>query len=196
MARVLARISRDEAFAAFLRLGAGRSLRQLHRYLTTSAPGKRVSLRTIKEWSRRGGWIEKAVEFDTDAAQRLVERAKNDIVDEQFDRIRGLRVVVQHCLDAAGAIDIDLSSGTAAEVRTLTTTAIDAIKMIEVLTGGVSDRTESARSIAAEAKELLQNLERQKRGSIAPQALHQKEEKTDRVAGQADNIVPMPPRVV
>jgi hypothetical protein len=35
--------------------------------------------------------------------------------------------------------------------------------MIEVLTGGVSDRTENARGIAAEAKQLLQKLERQKR---------------------------------
>ena len=45
----------------------------------------------------------------------------------------------------------------------IVTTALDAIKLAEVLTGGVSDRTENARGIAGEALELLEKLEHQKR---------------------------------
>jgi hypothetical protein len=48
--------------------------------------------------------------------------------------------------------------------------------MIEVLTGGASDRTENARGIAAEARELLQKLERQKRAGTTPHAPRLKEE--------------------
>jgi hypothetical protein len=159
-------ISRDEALGLYLRLGGRRSLTRLHRQITETTPAAAVCLRTLKEWSRRYSWTRRAADFDADAAHRLVERAQRDIVEEQFDRIRSLRIVAKNCLDAAGAIEIDPSSGTAAEVRTLTTTAIDAIKMIEVLTGGVSDRTETARGIAIEAKELLQKLEQQKRAGM------------------------------
>jgi hypothetical protein len=155
-------ISRDEALGLYLRLGGRRSLTRLHRQITETTPAAAVCLRTLKEWSRRYNWTRRAADFDADAARRLVERAARDIVEEQFDRIQSLRIVAKHCLEAAGAIEIDPSSGTAAEIRTLTATAIDAIKMIEVLTGGVSDRTETARGIATEAKQLLQKLERQK----------------------------------
>jgi hypothetical protein len=169
-------ISRDEALALYLRLGGRRSLTRLHRQITETTPAAAVCLRTLKEWSRRYSWTRRAAEFDAGAAHRLVERAQRDIVEEQFDRIRSLRIVAKNCLEAAGAIEIDLSSGTAAEIRTLTTTAIDAIKMIEVLTGGVSDRIESGGGIATEARELLQKLEGQKRGSITARPLQPKEE--------------------
>jgi hypothetical protein len=175
-------ISRDEALGLYLRLGGRRSLTRLHRQITETTPAAAVCLRTLKEWSRRYSWTRRAADFDADAAHRLIERAQRDIVEEQFDRIRSLRIVAKHCLEAAGAIEIDPSSGTAAEVRTLTTTAIDAIRMIEVLTGGVSDRTETARGIAAEAKDLLQKLERQKRAGATPHAPHPNEEENDRVA--------------
>jgi hypothetical protein len=193
MAAARSPISRDEALVLYLRIGGRRSLTRLHRHITETTPAAAVCLRTLKEWSRRYSWTRRAAEFDADAAHRLVERAQRDIVEEQFDRIRSLRIVAKNCLEAAGAIEIDLSSGTAAEVRTLTTAAIDAIKMIEVLTGGVSDRTETAPGIAAEAKQLRQKLERQKRAGTTPHAPRLEEETRNGaalIAGVAGNGPP------
>jgi hypothetical protein len=56
-----------------------------------------------------------------------------------------------------------VGEGTAAEKKALITAAIDAIKMVEVLTGGVSDRQERVAGMADEAKRALQQLEEQKR---------------------------------
>jgi hypothetical protein len=156
-------ISRDEALGLYLRLGGRRSLSRLHRQITELAPGEVVSLRTLKEWSRRCGWARRAAEFDTDAAQRLVERAKNDIVDEQFDRIRGLQHVVQRCLEAALAIDLDPARGTPGDLRVLTMTAIDAIRAVEVLIGQGGRGEQRAAGMAAEAVMLLRQLEEKRR---------------------------------
>jgi hypothetical protein len=51
----------------------------------------------------------------------------------------------------------------ASDIRALVTAAVDAIKMVEVLTGGVSDRAIRVGGLAEEALTLLRQLEAQKR---------------------------------
>ena len=174
-------VSAAQALADYLAMGAERSISKLFRRYSESNLAKPPAEITLKWWSRRDHWVEEAKEFDERVGRRLRARAETAAVRQSFNRVAALNAVAQRCLEVAAHSNIE-NATSAADIRALVTAAVDAIKLAEVLTGGVSDRTESARSIAAEAKELLQNLERQKRGSIAPQALHHKEEKTDRAA--------------
>jgi hypothetical protein len=99
----------------------------------------------------------------------------------------------QRCLEVAAAVDIDESSATPADIKALTTTAIDAIKMVEVLTGGVSERTATATGIADEARQLLRQLEQRRRGggALSPVELTQCGEAQVDAVG-ADKICPRP----
>src|SRR5262249_49509213 len=59
------------------------------------------------------------------------------------------------------------STSSPQDLKALVSTAIDAIKMVEVLTGGVSDRAERNDVLAHEALVLLKELEAQKRNGHA-----------------------------
>jgi hypothetical protein len=164
-------VSRDEALAAYLGIGGGRSLVQLHQHLTRLAPIRTVSVRSLKEWSRRLGWRKKAVAFDAETARRLLAQAQEEVVKRQFDRVVELTKLAQSCLDAANDVDIDPATLSASDIRTLASAAIDAIKMVEVLTGGVSDRAANDAGLAEEAVALLRQLETQKREGARGAAL-------------------------
>jgi hypothetical protein len=174
-------VSAGQALADYLAMGAERSISKLFRRYSESNLAKRPAEITLKWWSRRDHWVEEAREFDERVGRRLRARAETAAVKQSFDRIAALTAVARRCLDVAIHGELEKAT-TATDIRALVTAAIDAIKLTEVLTGGVSDRTESARGIAAEAKELLQKLERQKSAAIAPQAPHPNEEEDGRFA--------------
>jgi hypothetical protein len=171
-------ITPQQALVDYLALGGERSLRRLVQHYDEIGMRNSPSFATVALWSSRFGWDRKAREHDDFVGAALLSRLRDEAVRREFDRVAALMKVAQRCLEVAATVDIDESSATVADIKALTTTAIDAIKMVEVLTGGVSDRTESARGIATEAKELLQKLEQQKRGVIASQAPHPSEEYT------------------
>jgi hypothetical protein len=180
MAQGALSISPGEALADYLAMGAERSINKLFRRYSDSNLAKPPAEITLKWWSRRDHWVEQAREFDERVGRRLRARAETAAVKQSFNRIAALNAVAQRCLEVAAHSNIE-SATSAADIRALVTAAVDAIKLVEVLTGGVSDRTESARGIAAEARELLQKLERQKRVGITPQVPHPNEEENDRV---------------
>jgi hypothetical protein len=156
------RISHSEGLADYLAMGEDRSLAKLHDRYASEHPEGVPALETLKSWSKKHGWQAVAVQFDKDARARLVSRTRNMVVERQFDRVAALAEAAQACLEDANAMRI-VGEGTAAEKKALITAAIDAIKMVEVLTGGVSDRQERVAGMADEAKRALQQLEEQKR---------------------------------
>jgi hypothetical protein len=181
MAQGALSITAAEALADYLAMGAERSISKLFRRYSESNLAKPPAEITLKWWSRRDHWVEQAREFDERVGRRLRARAETAAVRQSFNRVAALNTVAQRCLEVAAYSEIE-NATSAADIRALVTAAVDAIKLTEVLTGGVSDRIESARGIAAEARELLQKLERQKRAGITPQALPLNEENTDRSA--------------
>jgi hypothetical protein len=160
------KVTPQEALSLYLGLGAERSLTVLRQRLIDDASIEPVALRTLADWSSRDGWVRAAEEFDAKASARLVARTQTAVVRAGFDRVMSLTMLAQRCLDLANAATLDPSSLNAADIRSLASTAIEAIKSVEVLTGGVSDRTERAGGMATEARELLRQLEAQKRARV------------------------------
>jgi hypothetical protein len=159
-------ITPQQALVDYLALGGERSLRRLVQRYDEIGMKNPPSFATVGLWSSRFGWDRKAHEHDEFVGAALLSRLRDEVVQREFDRVAALMKVAQRCLEVAAAIEIDERSATAADIKALTTTAIDAIKMVEVLTGGVSERTASATGIADEARQLLRQLER--RGRALP----------------------------
>jgi hypothetical protein len=181
MAQGALSITPGEALADYLAMGAERSISKLFRRYSESNLAKPPAEITLKWWSRRDHWVEQAREFDERVGRRLRARAETAAVKQSFNRVAALNAVAQRCLEVAANSNVE-NATSATDIRALVAAAVDAIKLAEVLTGGVSDRTESARGIAAEAKELLQKLEGQKRAGITSKAPHPNEEENDRAA--------------
>lgn len=156
----------QEALSIYLGMGSDRSLPAVRAKLGSDAGVEVPTARTFEEWSSKFGWVRAAEEFDAKAGARLVARTQTAVVRAGFDRVLSLTMLAQRCLDTANAASLDPGDINAADIRALTSTAIEAIKTIEVLTGGVSDRTERAGGMATEARELLRRLEEQKRARI------------------------------
>jgi hypothetical protein len=119
------------------------------------------SFATLAVWSRRGHW-QAAAAHDEFVGNALVARLRETAVEEQFDRVTALTKLAQSCLDGANEIELDPTLLSASDIRALVSAAIDAIKMTEVLTGGVSDRAANDAGLAEEAVALLRRLEAQK----------------------------------
>src|SRR6516162_9037311 len=134
-----------QALRDYLALGERRSLRKLARHYASTMPAGAPPLITIKSWSKRYAWVEKARQHDCEVAETLARRAKEAAINAEFDRVQALAKVAQQCLEDAMRVRLS-GAATASDIRNLITTAIDAIKMVEVLTGGASDRTEQRSS--------------------------------------------------
>lgn len=145
--------------------GADRSLAKLHRHYRASASGNGPCLRTLASWSTLYGWAKASAEHDDSVGAALRSRLRETAVQQQFDRVGALTIVAQRAL---GAVIEKMSAGevtvaTASDIKALVSSAIDAIRLCEVLTGGVSDREEHRGGIAEEALTLLREIEEQKR---------------------------------
>ena len=160
-------ITPQQALVDYLALGGERSLRRLVQHYNEIRMKNPPSFATVALWSSRFGWDRKAREHDDFVGAALLSRLRDEAVRREFDRVAVLMKVAQRCLEVAAAIDIDESSATAADIKALTTTAIDAIKMVEVLTGGIFERTATATGVAEEVRELLRRLEQRWRGGEA-----------------------------
>jgi hypothetical protein len=157
----------NQALHDYLSLGERRSLRKLARHYASTMPTGAPPLITIKSWSKRYGWVEKAGQHDREVAETLALRVKEAAITAEFDRVQALAKVARQCLEDASRVRLS-GAATASELRILVTTAIDAIKMVEVLTGGASDRTEErASGLQEQARQLLAELEARKRAEGA-----------------------------
>jgi transposase-like protein len=118
---------------------------------------------TIAAWSRSGNWADAAVQHDEYAASALLLRLGESSVQRSFDRVEALTNLARGLLETAAETAKDVTIATAGDIKALVSTAIDAIKMVEVLTGGVSNREDRRTGIAEEAMVLLREIEEDKR---------------------------------
>lgn len=73
-----------EAFLTYFKLGSERSLIRLHQDCTKVAPKIRVlSLRTLKGWSARFNWVERAQRMDKETTERVEELAVREATLEK-----------------------------------------------------------------------------------------------------------------
>jgi hypothetical protein len=156
-------LTRQQSLVDYLALGAERSLRGLARHYDEIRTENPPSFATLAVWSRRDRWQAAAAAHDEYVGAALVARLRETAVQEQFDRVTALTKLAQACLDAANEIELDPALLSVSDIRALVSAAIDAIKMTEVLAGGVSDRAANDAGLAEEAAALLRQLEAQKR---------------------------------
>lgn len=92
-----------DAFEIYFRLGAVRSLAKLHTALTKVAPpGKKaVSLRTLKEWSRRHDWVQRCIIRDNEVARRVEQKATTDIVAIKAKFLQQVQSVIDTAFDSS-----------------------------------------------------------------------------------------------
>jgi hypothetical protein len=82
----------DLLFGLYAQLGASRSLTRLHRYLVDL--GVPISIATLKRYSSRGGWLQRATDLDAEAARRQDERGVNAVLS-MLDRHAGMARALQ-----------------------------------------------------------------------------------------------------
>jgi hypothetical protein len=162
-------ITPQAALVDYLALGHARSLRTLRRHYTESGTAGPPSFALIGRWSKRYGWAAAAAEHDEKLGIALRSRLEEAAISRAFDRVEALLRSAQSCLDEALQIRVSAHGASAQDKRTLIEAAISAIKMAEVLSGGVSERREErSESIAAEALAALQALAAAKRAQALP----------------------------
>lgn len=147
-------------------MGPQRSIAKLRRVYSAETPDGAPSIETLKAWSGRFGWVALSKQFDEEGRGRLIERTQTAVVNREFNRVQMLTEAAAQCLDQANAIVVAASGASASDKATLMRAAIDAMKMVEVLTGGVSDRQERTAGLATEARDLLAQLERKAKARI------------------------------
>lgn len=150
-------ITHYQALAEYLAMGADRSLAGLYRRYKAEIPNGAPAEITLKKWSQRYGWAAAARRHDENVGRRLLEHVEDEAAKRGFDRVQALMDAAQACLEDAAAIRLK-GEGSATDKRALLSAAIDCIKMIELLTGGVTDRQERAAAFPEEAKRILNEL--------------------------------------
>lgn len=140
----MARLTAGTALTLYLGLGGDRSLAKV----AAGVPaGDRVSMKTLKQWSARDGWGKLAKAHD----RKVTTRANEVLVATQGREQASAALAMDKFAQAAFAKAAELV-GTAenvADLAVMVTSAVDALKQLAVMTGGVSDRTEA---VAAPAK--------------------------------------------
>lgn len=158
-------VTNQQALADYLAMGADRSLAALYRRYAAEIPQGAPAEITLKKWSQRHGWAAAARRHDQNVGRRLLEQVETEAVKRGFDRAQALMVAAEACLDDAAKIRLD-GVGTAHDKKALISAAIEAIKMVQVLTGGVADRQERVAGFAEEAREALRQLEQARRDGV------------------------------
>jgi hypothetical protein len=160
-------VTAQQAMCDYLALNNERSLRRLARWYEESRTEFPPSYGTLAAWSRRDNWQRAAAEHDDFVGAALRSRLRETAVQQQFDRVTALNNVAQRSLDVAAETLRTASVSTASEVKALVSAAIDALKMIEVLTGGVTERRDdNGGGLGAEAMAILEQLAADKRAGI------------------------------
>jgi len=88
------RVGVDQAFEIYFAQGASRSLSNLHKHLTEIAPAgqKPVSVRTLKEWSRKNNWQQRCVIKDKAVAEGIEKKTTKSAIERKarwLSRIEG-----------------------------------------------------------------------------------------------------------
>jgi hypothetical protein len=163
-------VTAQQALCHFLALDNERSLRRLRRYYEEIGVPYPPSFATLAAWCRRDNWVGAAAAHDEEVGAALRLRLRETAVQQRFDKVQSLEKAAQLCLDVAEKTIRGVTPATASDIKALVTSAIDCLKLCEVLTGGVSNREDRGDGIAAEALLILQQIEQEKRGRAKPVA--------------------------
>lgn len=165
MSKTGRRIAPDEAFVAYLTFGPSRSLVKLRKHYEADPGVKTPAIATLKSWSTQHAWMARAREHDSKAAARAHELAVAEQGLAHWDAAQALYKTAELSLDRLQAVlpQVPVSADSAKALKDI---AIDSIKAAEVLSGGVSDRTDSgkAQDDAADPAEFLERIERTLKG--------------------------------
>jgi hypothetical protein len=135
-------VTAQQAKVAYLALENARSLRHLRQWYEESGIEFAPSFAILAVWSKRHGWQCAAAEYDESVGAALLLRLHETSVQRAFDKVAALNTLAQRCLDTAAETAVNVTAATVSDLRALVSTAIDAIKTVEILTGGVGNRRE------------------------------------------------------
>ncbi len=92
------RIGPDEALVVYLSMGQRRSLDGLHRRYRTQTGLIPPSTATLRRWSTRFGWQDRAKEHDIQVASRASEKSIETQATERASVFDGIQDAVRDCL--------------------------------------------------------------------------------------------------
>ena len=177
------RVKHGQGFTDYLGLGPDRSLEKLHRWYTENAP-KPPSLRSLKGWSTRYGWQAKAADYDTRVAAQVAERAEEASVEQALDHVQALTNVANKALQKVidGLDAENIKADDAYQMAALVNSALGAIKGVQLLTGGATERfgTCTVKDSAPEwmAERLASLVDKEKAGALVAQPADGEEPET------------------
>ena len=128
----------EEALNKYLELGQGRSLNKLNKILGSNSP----AYDTLKRWCSKFDWVELAKQTDFKARQTMKEKHSIELSEKTFNEISELQDINKKLLikinQTLNTTHIDKPE----HIKSLGDLALSVSKQIQVLTGGVSERTE------------------------------------------------------
>ena len=131
-------IKPEEALNKYLELGQGRSLNKLNKILGINSP----AYDTLKRWCSKYNWVELAKETDFKARQTMKEKHSIELSEKTFNEISELQEINKKLLikinQTLNITNIDKPE----HIKALGDLALSVSKQVQVLTGGVSERTE------------------------------------------------------
>ena len=140
----------DECLEIYKQLGPSRSFPKIRLYLKNQGR-KAPAITTLKNYSAKFKWIFHAREYDLDIARRVDENRKVELAKEAQEDLSDLagkmRSVAHKALGKLKSKLEHLSIKSGGEFKAVAEAAVALNKAAEVLSGGVSDRTESVRTV-------------------------------------------------
>lgn len=142
---------RKEAGEIFKTLGAERTIAKVRDVFIANGVEDPPKVTTLKAWSTKDRWNAVAHEFDLDVArltdQRIKEKQSDAAVEKILNVGGAMRSVSSKILKMLEVHVPNLKIKTGAEARAIGELAVSLNKAAEVLDGGVSDRTETVRTV-------------------------------------------------
>jgi len=98
------KVGADEAFEIYFGQGASRSLSNLHKHLTEIAPSgqKPVSVRTLKEWSRKNNWQQRCVIKDKAVAEGIEKKTTKLAIERKANWLSRIEKRIDSAFDEEG----------------------------------------------------------------------------------------------
>jgi len=131
-------IKPEEALNKYLELGQGRSLNKLNKILGSNSP----AYDTLKRWCSKFDWVELAKQTDFKARQTMKDKHSIELSEKTFNEISELQDINKKLLikinQTLNTTHIDKPE----HIKSLGDLALSVSKQVQVLTGGVSERTE------------------------------------------------------
>ena len=135
------RVKHRQGLADYLALGADRSLERLCRQYAKNML-KPPALVTLKLWSAKHSWQAAAVAYDARVATQVAEKAEDAAVEQGVDHVKALTDVADRALQKVidGLDGESITASDAYQMAALVNSALGAIKGVQLLTGGPTER--------------------------------------------------------